>query len=225
MIDRARELVEELQITSRDLRALRPEQKREMENATGFSANACSHLFAEVADFIEQSLTPPEGDTPLLTLDEEAELVERINGNPNLHPLPAAVEAFRNKWIGDHEEMLDDLSSLIEALSSVPTSNTLAIAGEALREAREEEFCRELLAKQYEEGGREGPYPSYADLARRGAGDFTLCSIKAIKAALRHGYAIAMEARQGGDGETRLHPKDDSAGRQASPNPSPESEA
>lgn len=28
--------------------------------------------------------------------------------------------------------------------------------------------------------------------------------------------AIAMEARQGGDGETRPHPKDDSAGRQAS---------
>lgn len=27
------------------------------------------------------------------------------------------VEAFRNKWIGDHEEMLDDLSSLIEALT------------------------------------------------------------------------------------------------------------
>jgi hypothetical protein len=25
-------------------------------------------------------------------------------------------------------------------------------------------------------------------------------------------YAIAMEARQGGDGETRLHPKDESAG-------------
>jgi hypothetical protein len=35
--------------------------------------------------------------------------------------------------------------------------------------------------------------------------------------------AIAMEARQGGDGETRLHPKDDSAGRKASPSPNPSS--
>jgi hypothetical protein len=38
---------------------------------------------------------------------------------------------------------------------------------------------------------------------------------------LRENPAIAMEARQGGDSETRPHPKDDSAGRQASPMNSP----
>lgn len=40
---------------------------------------------------------------------------------------------------------------------------------------------RELLAQAYEESEYNGgPYPSYADLARRGQGAFTLCSLRAI---------------------------------------------
>lgn len=40
---------------------------------------------------------------------------------------------------------------------------------------------RRLLAEAYEErGAGEGPYPTYADLALRGFGAFTLCSLRAI---------------------------------------------
>ena len=39
---------------------------------------------------------------------------------------------------------------------------------------------RELLAQAYEESSREGPYPSYATLARIGDGAFTMCSLRAI---------------------------------------------
>ena len=39
---------------------------------------------------------------------------------------------------------------------------------------------REVLASEYEAGGKEGPYPTYADLARRGQGEFTLCALRAI---------------------------------------------
>jgi len=44
--------------------------------------------------------------------------------------------------------------------------------------------AREMLAKEYEECAGEGPYPSYADLARRGKGEFTMRSIRAIAKAL-----------------------------------------
>lgn len=39
---------------------------------------------------------------------------------------------------------------------------------------------RDLLAEAYAEHVGEGPYPSYADVARRGEGAFTLCSLRAI---------------------------------------------
>lgn len=42
------------------------------------------------------------------------------------------------------------------------------------------EADRELLAQAYEETGGEGPYPTYAELARKGYGAFTLCSLRAI---------------------------------------------
>lgn len=44
--------------------------------------------------------------------------------------------------------------------------------------------AREGLAVEYEVLGRAGPYPSYANLARNGEGDFTLCSILAIARAI-----------------------------------------
>lgn len=40
--------------------------------------------------------------------------------------------------------------------------------------------AREYLAEQYEYLNR---YPAYADLARRGDGEFTMCSIRAIERA------------------------------------------
>ena len=51
------------------------------------------------------------------------------------------------------------------------------------------ELARELLAEEYENqaSGQEGPYPSYANLARSGSGAFTLCSIRAIERALQIG--------------------------------------
>lgn len=42
------------------------------------------------------------------------------------------------------------------------------------------EADRKMLAEAYEEGGSEGAYPTYANLALRGSGDFTLCSLRAI---------------------------------------------
>jgi hypothetical protein len=39
---------------------------------------------------------------------------------------------------------------------------------------------RELLAKAYDECVGDGPYPTYAALARDGTGAFTLCSLRAI---------------------------------------------
>lgn len=44
--------------------------------------------------------------------------------------------------------------------------------------------ARELLAAEYERGGNEGPYPTYAGLARAGCGAFTQCSLRAIEKAL-----------------------------------------
>jgi hypothetical protein len=69
-------------------------------------------------------------------------------------------------------------------------------------------------------------HPTFWTLVAPGTGHETIgCgsnfALALCAAALRARAAIAMEARQGGDGETRLHPKDDSAGRQASPNLSP----
>jgi hypothetical protein len=42
------------------------------------------------------------------------------------------------------------------------------------------EADRELLAQAYEEIGGAGPYPTYAEIARSGSGDFTLCTLRAI---------------------------------------------
>ncbi len=39
---------------------------------------------------------------------------------------------------------------------------------------------REFLAHEYERGAGDGPYPTYAELARRGEGAFTLCALRAI---------------------------------------------
>lgn len=46
------------------------------------------------------------------------------------------------------------------------------------------ELARRLLAEEYLQGGNEGPYPSYAQLALEGNGAFTLCSLRAIQRAL-----------------------------------------
>src|SRR5690349_5759542 len=48
--------------------------------------------------------------------------------------------------------------------------------------------AEERLALSYEKRGRaEGPYPSYAKLARERRGSFTICSIEAIEAAFHDG--------------------------------------
>jgi len=46
------------------------------------------------------------------------------------------------------------------------------------------EEARKLLAEEYEKGGVEGSYPSYAKLALEGKGGFTMCSLRAIQRAL-----------------------------------------
>ena len=42
------------------------------------------------------------------------------------------------------------------------------------------EADRKLLADAYLEGGWEGAYPTYAEIAMKGNGAFTLCSLRAI---------------------------------------------
>lgn len=42
------------------------------------------------------------------------------------------------------------------------------------------DYDRSLLADAYEEDVSDGPYPSYAKVAREGRGAFTLCSLRAI---------------------------------------------
>ena len=44
--------------------------------------------------------------------------------------------------------------------------------------------ARNLLAQEYMKGGKDGPYPSCAELALYGNGEFTLCSLRAIQKAL-----------------------------------------
>jgi hypothetical protein len=56
-----------------------------------------------------------------------------------------------------------------------------------------EQKAGELLAAEYEKGGTEGSYPTYAALARAGKGAFTLCSIRAIIAALNTDEEIRRE--------------------------------
>lgn len=46
------------------------------------------------------------------------------------------------------------------------------------------EEARKLLAEEYEKGGVEGSYPTYAKLALEGRGGFTMCSLRAIQRAL-----------------------------------------
>lgn len=46
------------------------------------------------------------------------------------------------------------------------------------------ELARKLLAEEYLKGGNDGQYPSYAELALKGNGAFTLCSLRAIQRAL-----------------------------------------
>lgn len=59
-----------------------------------------------------------------------------------------------------------------------------------------EKQAREILALEYERGGPggHGNYPAYADMARRGDGAFTMCSIRAVMAAL----ALTATLREGG---------------------------
>lgn len=60
---------------------------------------------------------------------------------------------------------------------------------------------RDLLAAAYEERcGDKGSYPTYADLARRGDGAFTRCSLRAIARAREEGRrAAGVRARSDAD--------------------------
>ncbi|MES2942952.1 MAG: hypothetical protein V4772_08815 [Pseudomonadota bacterium] len=60
------------------------------------------------------------------------------------------------------------------------------VRGEAVRVPPSERHAkaRQLLADAYEENSGDGPYPTYANLARIGHGDFTLRSIRAIERAM-----------------------------------------
>jgi len=57
-------------------------------------------------------------------------------------------------------------------------------AASVLTDSKAEQRARELLAEAYAEPVEEGPYPTYAELAKKGYGSFTMCSIRAIKRAL-----------------------------------------
>lgn len=51
-----------------------------------------------------------------------------------------------------------------------------------------EEQARDLLALEYEVSAGEGPYLTYAKLARSGRGDFTMCSVRAVMRALERAH-------------------------------------
>lgn len=71
---------------------------------------------------------------------------------------------------------------------------------QAVEAAEREKLARQLLEAEYLAGGKEGPYPTYAQLAREAKGAFTLCSIRAIEKALDlarpHEVAAVGDARR-----------------------------
>lgn len=70
------------------------------------------------------------------------------------------------------------LANELERALSAPAAPTNGGGGEAA--------AREILAEEYERlGVGEGPYPTYAQLARTGTGSFTMCSIRAVQRALQ----------------------------------------
>ncbi|MBN3757181.1 hypothetical protein G3N95_29860 [Paraburkholderia sp. Tr-20389] len=79
------------------------------------------------------------------------------------------------RWRKRQGEITETALSRIAELSVPPPK---------LTEEQAEKIARELLAQEYEEHIGEGPYISYAKVARSGEGDFTRCSIRAIVRAL-----------------------------------------
>lgn len=76
----------------------------------------------------------------------------------------------------------DALKAAEQALAAEPAEETQHSDDEADLEA----IARKLLADEYEKYGIEGSYPTYANLAKNGKGEFTLRSIRAIVAALKY---------------------------------------
>jgi hypothetical protein len=59
-----------------------------------------------------------------------------------------------------------------------------------------EQRAREILASEYEACIGEGPYFTYAEMARNGGGDFTMCSVRAVMRALEDSDAITRHLSQ-----------------------------
>lgn len=84
----------------------------------------------------------------------------------------------------DWEQFLPEAEKLVPDRGERNVSDTIT------------ERDRELLALEYERGQGDGPYPTYANLARKGSGAFTLCSLRAIARARAEGFAQGAAAAE-----------------------------
>lgn len=107
---------------------------------------------------------------------------------------PSPTEWYDGLAVGDYhvdtpaglKALADTIKSLVECAKQ-PGRSATAPTSQAV-----EAYARELLAKEYDVGGRDGPYPSYAALARdpKHTGSFTMCSIRAVMTALSHAAGV-----------------------------------
>jgi len=97
------ELVAELGVAAFDMQTLETEQKDAMESATGFSANACGHLYSTAA----KALTTLSADLAAMrrVLTETREVIIRYDGysedGPVIRAIDAALGASRKGSGGD----------------------------------------------------------------------------------------------------------------------------
>lgn len=89
-----------------------------------------------------------------------------------------------SRW-GDNSQsrkkMTDAEAAFLQAVDVIERPHR---KGNRMTPEQAEQRAREMLAKEYEVGSGEGPYPTYAKLARNGEGAFTQCSIRAVAKAL-----------------------------------------
>lgn len=104
--------------------------------------------------------------------------------------MPSLADILKEEWKGNQRLGDPATPSGSQASPQAPTglghSVSIPIA----------DRDRELLALEYERGSGDGPYPTYADLARRGVGAFTLCSLRAIARARAEGFAQGAAAAE-----------------------------
>jgi hypothetical protein len=173
-----------------------------MYTKKGYFANWSPGVIKGLTDkgWTETSLYahPPQSRVaadPVGLRDDEGKLVATARRNIRTFISAASFNSENDRQaaiacidvLEDHMNGLGDLVAVLR--SAFDAASSLATPAQPDPQSRGQAFdgegkARELLAQAYEEQIGEGPYPSYARLAREGSGDFTLCSIRAIQRAL-----------------------------------------